>query len=192
MWPHEAFDRVAGQKDYKQFTALSESALAAGMIRSLMYQPEFSALPDTFQMQIQHMSTIFHALVASENLPAILEFQKSILFMLERGQLRWSPEFSPLLQSMQIKFLANLRQTSSSTSDLSLGARKSDKKTTKNSEMAKRFDETKATFCSAYQKNECQETGDHNSKKHLCMFCYGMRNQRQAHTPEACPSKPSQ
>ncbi len=45
LWPHEAFDRVSGQKDVKHYGDLTTGALAAGMIRSIMYLPEFSAVP---------------------------------------------------------------------------------------------------------------------------------------------------
>ena len=75
LWPHEAFDRVSGQKDFKHYADLTTGALAAGMIRSIMYLPEFSAVPTNIQMQLQHLSTLFHSIVATNNLKAALEFQ---------------------------------------------------------------------------------------------------------------------
>ena len=66
-------------------------------------------------MQLQHMSTLFHSIVGTNNLKSALEFQKSVLLMLERRQLRWEPQFSPLLQSMQISFLATVQLTSGVT-----------------------------------------------------------------------------
>ena len=191
LWPHEAFDRVSGQKEFKQYSSLTAPALAAGMVRSLMYQQEFATLPPAFQMQVQHMSTLFHSLVASDNLQAVLEFNKSVLFMLERGQLRWSPEFAPLLQSMQIQYLANLRPSLAPYSSSGKKAEKPDN-ANKDTERDKRFAEVRNTFCAAFQRGECAESGDHGGKFHLCKFCFGMRSQRQPHKPSNCPSKPPQ
>ena len=64
LWPHEAFDRVSGQRDFKHYGDLSVGALAAGMVRSLLYLPEFTFIPTSMQMQLQNMSTLFHSIVA--------------------------------------------------------------------------------------------------------------------------------
>ena len=187
LWPHEAFDRVSGQKDFKHYGDLSTGALAAGMVRSIMYLPEFSSVPTNVQMQLQHMSTLFHSIVATNNLKSALEFQKSILLMLERGQLRWEPQFSPLLQSMQINYLATVRQTPSATGhppDMKTKTGRS-----KDPDMDKRWKEADL-FCVPYQSGSCPQSADHDKKRHLCRFCYAMRNQKLAHVASSCPNDP--
>ena len=102
LWPHEAFDHVSDQRDYKHYGDLSVGALAAGMVRSLLYLPEFASIPTNIQMQLQHMSILFDSIVVTNNLKAALEFQKSILLMLERGQLQWEPQFAPSCSSCRL------------------------------------------------------------------------------------------
>ena len=191
LWPHEAFDRVSGQRDIKNYGDLSVGALAAGMIRSLMYLPEFASAPVNIQMQHQHMSNLFHSIVATNNLQAALEFEKSILLMVERGQLRWEPEFAPLLQSMQINYLASVRANpSSSQLDSAKGAKKGED--TQEQDKNRRFKEARDTFCSAYQDGSCPHAGHHDSKQHFCKFCWGMRSQKLGHVSTDCPNDPWQ
>ena len=190
LWPHEAFDRVSGQKEFKHYRDLSTGALAAGMVRSIMYLPEFASVPTNIQMQIQHMSTLFHSIVATNNLKSALEFQKSILLMLERGQLRWEPQFSPLLQSMQINFLATVRQAAANLPHVPDTKAKVQTSKSKDPEMDRRWKEARETFCAPYQTGACQSVADHDKKKHLCNYCYGMRNLRLSHVASSCPNDP--
>ena len=160
------------------------------MVRSLLYLPEFASIPTSIQMQLQHMSTLFHSIVATNNLKAALEFQKSILLMLERGQLQWEPQFAPLLQSMQINYLATVRQVSSAGSNPLDTKPKSQTTRSKDPDVEKRWKEVTDSFCSLYQDGKCTHAADHDKKKHLCKFCYAVRNLRLAHPPSTCPNDP--
>ena len=181
---------MSGQRDYKHYGDLSVGALAAGMVRSLLYLPEFASIPTCLQMQLQHMSTLFHSIVATNNLKAALEFQKSILLMLERGQLQWEPQFAPLLQSMQINYLATVRQVSAVGSTLPDAKAKSQTTRARDPDMEKRWKEVTDSFCLLYQEGKCTQSADHDKKKHLCKFCFAMRNLKQAHMPNSCPHDP--
>ena len=162
-------------------------ALAAGLIRSLMYLPEFVATPVNIQMQLQHILTLFHSIVATNNLKAALEFKKLILLMGERGQLRWEPEFSPLLQLMQINYLASVRVSPGNfstqyDSTTKFSKQKSDTKPApRDSDGGKRFKDAKETFCMAFQDGACPHLATHESKQHFCCFCWGMRSQKLSH-----------
>ena len=160
------------------------------MIRSLLYLPEFSSIPTSLQMQLQHISTLFHSIVATNNLKSALEFQKSILLMLERGQLQWEPQFAPLLQSMQINYLATVRQVppgSTTPSDTKVKAQSS---RSRDPDMEKRWKEVGDTFCAPFQDGKCSLPADHDRKKHLCKFCFAMRSLKLPHTAAQCPNDP--
>ena len=161
------------------------------MVRSLLYLPEFTSIPTSLQMQLQHISTLFHSIVATGNLKSALEFQKSILLMLERGQLQWEPQFAPLLQSMQINYLATVRQVSSPGSNLSDSKTKAQQSTrSRDTDMEQRWKEVSNSFCLPYQDGKCSQPSDHDRKKHLCKFCFAMRNQKLVHVANICPNDP--
>ena len=190
LWPHEAFDRYSGRKDFKHYEDLSVGALAAGMVRALMYLPDFASTPTNIQMQLQNMSILFHSIVATNNLKSALEFQKSILLMLERGQLQWQPQFAPLLQSMQINYLASIRQVPTMTTSSSNVKPESQSRKSKDPEMGKRWKEIENTFCSPYQDGKCSLPAGHDKKKHFCKFCFAMRKSKLTHIPSQCPHNP--
>ena len=75
--------------------------------------------------------------------------------MLERGQLRWEPQFSPLLQSMQINYLATVRQSSQAPNHPPETKAKSGK--ARDPDMDRRWKEADSSFCVPYQTGACQQ-----------------------------------
>ena len=187
IWPHEAFDPVSGQSDTPKYKDLSGAQLAAGLVRTLLVQPDqFTRVPRETQLYLQYVSFLLHALSASGNLTEVLKFNKLIMLLMEQGQFAWTDDHAPMMQSLQVSFRASLRKHS--VTDQGSSEPGKDKKRSK--EEQQRFDEAKRVLCQAFQSNSCSESSHHSAGKHFCKYCFFKRNRNEPHPPSACPSDP--
>ena len=108
LWPHEAFDKVLGQKSFS-YSELTGPALAAGAIATLFHTPEFLLhTHESIQVYLEHISVLFHALSYSNNLSAVLDYHRAVLQLVEAGSITWSRSHRATLEGLRVNFLAGL------------------------------------------------------------------------------------
>ena len=185
VWPHEAFDQVLGQRSFS-YSELTGPALAAGSIATLFHTPEFLLhTHESIQVYLEHLSVLFHALSFSNNLSAVLDYNRAVLQLVEAGAITWSRSHRATLEGLRINFLASLRvQPPNPTSSQPL--RPGDSKDSE----SKRRSEAERETCKDYQDGKCDKSGDHDGKKHYCKYCWFKRCDKALHQAVDCPFGP--
>ena len=181
-WPHECIDSILAKKTYT-YKELTGSALAAGCVSSLFRTSEFYQCPEAVQVYLQHVSFLFHCLTYSNNTQAILDFHSSILGQIEAGLLTWSRVHDQTFTLQRLNFRASLKDIPASG-----GRAASDNSNQKDKE--KRKVEAEKAVCKDYRNDKCTYSADHNGKRHVCYFCWYVRdNKEAAHPDNKCTEK---
>ena len=188
LWPQECVDGILAKRTFA-YSELSPSALAAGCIASLFRTTEFYQCPESVQVYLQHVSYIFHCLSYSNNVKAVLDFHASILQQVEAGLITWSNVHDQTFTLQRLNFRAGLKDLSPSSGTYNSGTSNENNK--KRDEQSKRKTEVDRVVCSDFKVGKCSQSGDHGGKRHVCHFCWWIRNMPNAtHSPLECPDDP--
>jgi hypothetical protein len=189
-WPHEAFDSVLGQQSFA-YSDLTAPALAAGAIAMLFPTSEFqSQTCEPVQVYLEHLSILFHSLSLSNNLPAVLEYHRSVLQLIESGCLTWSRAYTSTFQGLRMNFLATLRNVApAGGAGGHSNAAKASKAPKETEETKKRKEEALKIVCQEFSYGRCTKSGPHDGLKHVCLDCVWRRQKEEPHKKGDCPYK---